>query len=161
MADEPTLYEGDVDVSGWVAEAQRLLAGAGHYTGEIDGRFGPDMARAVESFQAAIGGQVDGIIGNETWSRLQQREPEQPGTNNEPYGDTTGGGGGGDGAGDGDVPSEVVALGFPNSWSQWTDEDKQRYFGTQDASGAVTPEGEGTIEVAAIEGDDENGDAFA
>ena len=163
MADEPTLYEGDVDVNGWVAEAQRILAERGHASNDASGTFGSDTRRAVEEFQQEVGAKVDAIIGNQTWSYLMQRDPEPPGRNNEAFGNQgggAGGGGGGDAGGGGEVPAEVVALGFPASWSEWTDEQKERYFGTTDQSGAPEGDPPESIEVAAIQGGDE-GEATA
>jgi peptidoglycan hydrolase-like protein with peptidoglycan-binding domain len=46
-----------------------LLANTG-----IDGRFGPVTEQAVRSFQQAVGIDVDGIVGPQTWARL----PEPP-----------------------------------------------------------------------------------
>jgi len=102
MGSEPTLYEDDVDVDGWVAQLQSELAAAGFDPGPIDGWFGPRTKAAVESFQAANGCEVDGVFGNESWSILRGRDREPPGVNNGPHGDTRphhGGGGGGGGGG--------------------------------------------------------------
>lgn len=37
---------------------------------EIDGKYGPDTAKAVRKFQLAMSAQVDGICGIETWQML-------------------------------------------------------------------------------------------
>lgn len=154
MADEPTLYEGDVDVTGWVAEAQRLLAERGQASSDPSGTYGDDTARCVRSFQEANSATVDGIVGNQTWSLLYGRDPEPPGRINEPYGNTAESAAGGSTeatSGSADVPAEVVALGFPPSWESWTDEQKQTYFGTRDTSGDVSGDAPESFEVAAIE----------
>jgi peptidoglycan hydrolase-like protein with peptidoglycan-binding domain len=51
---------------------QRHLLDAGHGTGEleIDGRFGTRTETAVKAFQEASGIAVDGVVGPETWDRL-------------------------------------------------------------------------------------------
>ena len=39
----------------------------------VDGNFGQNTKRAVETFQALNGLNVDGIIGNNTWDRIINR----------------------------------------------------------------------------------------
>lgn len=53
-----------------VLHAQRRLQALGHYTGNIDGMFGPKMKAAVLAFQKARGLKQDGIIGDNTWPAL-------------------------------------------------------------------------------------------
>jgi peptidoglycan hydrolase-like protein with peptidoglycan-binding domain len=67
---DPTLREGDRRVA--VRGLQRHLLDAGHGTGEleIDGRFGTRTETAVKAFQEASGIAVDGVVGPETWDRL-------------------------------------------------------------------------------------------
>lgn len=88
MGDEPTLYELDVDVNGWVIELQTVLSAAGHEPGPLDGKFGRRTARAVIAFQRSFGLRSDGVAGNQTWAALRGRAPEPPGVNNKPYGST-------------------------------------------------------------------------
>jgi peptidoglycan hydrolase-like protein with peptidoglycan-binding domain len=57
-----------------VVWAQEHLATAG-YTIPIDGDFGPETQAAVESFQAAKGLAVDGIVGPATWGALLAYAP--------------------------------------------------------------------------------------
>jgi hypothetical protein len=66
-ADTPVMGLGALgDLVVW---AQEHLATAG-YTIPIDGDFGPETQAAVESFQAAKGLTVDGIVGPATWGAL-------------------------------------------------------------------------------------------
>jgi len=88
MADEPTLYEQDVDVNGWVAELQTALQAAGYDPGPLDGKFRWRTAKAVIAYQSSFGLKADGIVGNQTWAALRGRAPEPPGVNNKPYGKT-------------------------------------------------------------------------
>lgn len=162
MASEPTLYPKDVEVMGWVAELQRLLADQGFPSSDPQGEFGDDTERAVRAFQEANGCDVDGIVGNQTWSALYGRDREPEGKNNDPYGDTREGGeGGGGDAGSGEVPPEVVAQGYPASWSQWTDEQKQQYLTLNDGDLMVRAEAEEMGEVLAIRETDEGEEATA
>jgi hypothetical protein len=87
MADEPTLYEHDIDVYGWVVELQRLLADRGHPSGDPSGEFGAATKQAVIAFQRANGCDDDGIVGNQTWAVLRGGNAPE-GIRNEPYGDT-------------------------------------------------------------------------
>lgn len=87
MADEPTLYEGDVEVYGWVLELQRLLSDRGFPSSDPEGFFDSATRRAVVDFQEANGCDPDGIVGDQTWAALRgDSEPE--GIRNEPFGDT-------------------------------------------------------------------------
>jgi hypothetical protein len=86
MADEPSLYEGDVDVDGWVETLQLALRRAGSEPEMIDGKFGWRTARAVQAFQGAHGLEADGVVGNQTWAALMGCDPEAPGVNNGPHG---------------------------------------------------------------------------
>lgn len=88
MGDEVSLYEDDVDVDGWVLQLQTELEAAGFSPGKLDGWFGPNTKAAVEAFQAANGLEGGGVVGNQTWSVLRGRDPEPPGVNNGPHGDT-------------------------------------------------------------------------
>ena len=87
MADEPTLYEHDIDVYGWVMELQRLLADRGHPSSDPSEQFGAATKQAVIAFQRANGCDDDGIVGNQTWAKLRGGTAPE-GIRNEPYGDT-------------------------------------------------------------------------
>ena len=87
MADEPTLYEHDIDVYGWVMELQRLLADRGHPSSDPSEEFGAVTKQAVIAFQRANGCDDDGIVGNQTWAKLRGGTAPE-GIRNEPYGNT-------------------------------------------------------------------------
>lgn len=53
-----------------VKELQRLLNEHG-YKIAVDGLFGPDTLKAVNSFQKANNLAADGIVGSKTWSKLR------------------------------------------------------------------------------------------
>jgi hypothetical protein len=52
---------------------QAYLRGQGHYSGVIDGHFGPMTHEAVCAFQRSAGLTVDGVVGNQTWGALMSR----------------------------------------------------------------------------------------
>ena len=58
-----------------VADLQRKLATAGHYTGEVDGIFGYGTEAAVLAFQRAAGLEPDGYAGPITLEALQAASP--------------------------------------------------------------------------------------
>lgn len=53
-------------------EIQTALKNAGFYTGEVDGKFGPQTKKAVEEFQAANNLKADGVVGPMTWNLLKK-----------------------------------------------------------------------------------------
>lgn len=53
-----------------VQQLQTALAQGGWYPGQIDGRFGDNTAKAVQTFQQQQGLPADGTVGPETWQRL-------------------------------------------------------------------------------------------
>lgn len=55
---------------------QELLSQAGYYSGEIDGVYGDGTGQAVTDFQASIGIEADGIVGEETLSCLERSAAE-------------------------------------------------------------------------------------
>jgi hypothetical protein len=52
-----------------VVKLQKILKGAKHLTGSIDGIFGPATEAAVKSFQQP-NLDADGIVGHQTWKKL-------------------------------------------------------------------------------------------
>lgn len=58
-----------------VRELQSMLVDRGLPI-QVDGKFGPETARAVRAFQQREGIQVDGIVGPETLGRLQGSQPQ-------------------------------------------------------------------------------------
>ncbi len=57
-----------------VKQIQEQLKELGHYSGTIDGIYGPGTESAVETFQRAEGLTVDGIVGPNTWNHLFEDE---------------------------------------------------------------------------------------
>jgi peptidoglycan hydrolase-like protein with peptidoglycan-binding domain len=51
-------------------DVQTALKNAGFYSGEIDGKFGPQTRKAIKEFQKANGLQVDGLAGKKTKTAL-------------------------------------------------------------------------------------------
>ena len=123
MADEPWLQRGS---SGdWVSYLQQLLESLGFSPGAIDGDFGPITEGAVRAFQEAHECTVDGIVGPQTWGALNAARG--------------GGGAGGasaetgpdegSGPASGPVPEELVAMGLPADFGQWSAEQRNAVFG--------------------------------
>ncbi|MBI4597516.1 MAG: peptidoglycan-binding protein [Candidatus Omnitrophica bacterium] len=51
-------------------EIQQALKNAGFYQGPIDGKLGPQTREAVKEFQRVHGLKDDGVVGKQTWSKL-------------------------------------------------------------------------------------------
>ncbi|MEX1279542.1 MAG: peptidoglycan-binding domain-containing protein [Acidimicrobiia bacterium] len=51
-------------------EMQRIVKGAGWYSGAIDGIIGPVTDGAIKNYQNAHGLTADGIVGPATWNAL-------------------------------------------------------------------------------------------
>ncbi|MDD4954632.1 MAG: peptidoglycan-binding protein [Candidatus Omnitrophica bacterium] len=51
---------------------QAALKNAGFYSGAIDGKIGKKTKEAIKEFQKANGLKADGIVGKQTWSKLQK-----------------------------------------------------------------------------------------
>ncbi len=66
----PTLREGSRGPA--VRDLQNKLKAAGFNPGAADGVFGPRTKAAVLSFQRAQGISVDGIVGPQTWGKLNR-----------------------------------------------------------------------------------------
>jgi putative chitinase len=64
----PTLRRGSRGEA--VEQMQRMLKAAGFNPGPLDGIFGPKTQAAVKAFQQAKGIGVDGIVGPQTWGKL-------------------------------------------------------------------------------------------
>jgi murein L,D-transpeptidase YcbB/YkuD len=64
---EPTLVTDD-----FTKKVQLTLYTAGFDPGKIDGKMGTQTIQAVKDFQEANGLKSDGIVGKETWEKLQQ-----------------------------------------------------------------------------------------
>ena len=58
------------------SSVQKALKNAGFYTGDMDGKVGPDTREAVRNFQRSNGLTPDGIIGKSTWNLLKKHVDE-------------------------------------------------------------------------------------
>jgi peptidoglycan hydrolase-like protein with peptidoglycan-binding domain len=65
---DPTLRDGSEGVA--VRGLQRRLIGAGFAVDEVDGHFGPQTEAAVRAFQERSELEVDGVVGPQTWERV-------------------------------------------------------------------------------------------
>jgi murein L,D-transpeptidase YcbB/YkuD len=54
-----------------VKKIQTALTAAGFDAGSADGKMGPQTIQAIKKFQETNGIKADGIIGKETWEKLQ------------------------------------------------------------------------------------------
>jgi peptidoglycan hydrolase-like protein with peptidoglycan-binding domain len=52
-------------------EIQQALKNAGFYQGSVDGKMGPQTREAIKQFQQSNGLKADGIVGRQTWSKLE------------------------------------------------------------------------------------------
>jgi len=50
---------------------QKALKSAGYYDGALDGKIGPGTRKAIKAFQQDNGLTADGVVGRETWKKLQ------------------------------------------------------------------------------------------
>ncbi|MBI3996837.1 MAG: peptidoglycan-binding protein [Candidatus Omnitrophica bacterium] len=55
---------------GSTKEIQRALKNAGFYQGTVDGKLGPATKEAIKEFQRVHGLKDDGIVGKQTWAKL-------------------------------------------------------------------------------------------
>lgn len=55
---------------GSTKEIQQALKNAGFYQGNVDGKLGPATKEAVKEFQRVHGLKDDGIVGKQTWAKL-------------------------------------------------------------------------------------------
>jgi hypothetical protein len=69
-ATRPLLRKGTV--SSEVSALQTLLNFLGYPCGKVDGIFGPKTEAAVRQFQRTAGISVDGIVGSQTWAKLEE-----------------------------------------------------------------------------------------
>lgn len=76
VEDRPTLGRGDSGPD--VVDLQQMIP---HFTGEIDGDFGPTTESNVLRYQSSRGLEIDGVVGAETWHALyDNKEPLPPPT---------------------------------------------------------------------------------
>lgn len=63
----------EVDVSKVTPKnIQTALKNSGFYAGEIDGKIGKKTKEAIKEFQKANGLKGDGVVGKQTWAKLQK-----------------------------------------------------------------------------------------
>src|SRR5579884_1948828 len=63
----------DFKISRFTVAIQWVLHKQGYYTPSPDGDFGMETYDAVKAFQGANGLSQDGIVGTNTWSKLQSK----------------------------------------------------------------------------------------
>jgi|SRR5450755_2996381 peptidoglycan hydrolase-like protein with peptidoglycan-binding domain len=68
--DEPVLSEGSTGLP--VRRAQSRLTAAGFDTGGVDGIFGLQTQSGVIALQRATGLTVDGVVGPDTWRKIDE-----------------------------------------------------------------------------------------
>ena len=68
--DKPTLRTGSTGLA--VRRVQNRLTLAGYETGGVDGIFGPQTEAGVKALQQATGLTVDGIVGPNTWQKIDE-----------------------------------------------------------------------------------------
>jgi peptidoglycan hydrolase-like protein with peptidoglycan-binding domain len=66
--DKPTLQKGSTGLA--VRRVQSRLTAAGYDTGGVDGIFGPRTEAGVKALQGDTGIAVDGIVGPQTWQKI-------------------------------------------------------------------------------------------
>jgi peptidoglycan hydrolase-like protein with peptidoglycan-binding domain len=110
---EPTLRQGDDSADGWVEYLQQVLnlALSPSPNLPITGKFDAATAEQVRQYQIATGLTVDGIVGNQTWTRLRRLKVVKPGT-------------------DGRKPHSFVEKGAKARWQR--DKDGAGYDGSTD-----------------------------
>ncbi|OKH38026.1 hypothetical protein NIES2101_36300 [Calothrix sp. HK-06] len=69
-SNRPTLQRGSTGKA--VRDLQSALKASGDYSGQVDGDFGSGTEAAVKSFQRRVGLATDGIVGNNTWNKVEQ-----------------------------------------------------------------------------------------
>ena len=53
-------------------QIQIALKNSGLYSGEIDGKMGPQTKKAIKAFQKSKDIEADGVVGRKTWKELQK-----------------------------------------------------------------------------------------
>lgn len=138
MADEPDLHPNEA-TGEWVTYLQGTLRSLGFDVGSDDGTFGDTTSQAVQSFQQANNCTVDGWVGQQTWAAINALL------------------GGGQSGGSGDVPADIVALGFPASTEHWSSEQHESYHKGLERDEQTQSGDAESFEVAAIQDSDSEG----
>jgi len=73
MPEDEIVNAQEVDISKVTPKSiQTALKNAGFYSGAIDGKIGKKTKEAIKEFQKSNSLKSDGIVGKQTWSRLQK-----------------------------------------------------------------------------------------
>lgn len=73
IKDFPSIKKGSKE-TGYITLLQMNLKNRGFYHGEIDGKFGDELEKAVMDFQKALGKPLNGSVGPKTWDALQKSD---------------------------------------------------------------------------------------
>ncbi len=68
---EPTIKKASA-AKATTKQIQTALKNAGFYSGPVDGKIGQMTKTAVKEFQKANGLKEDGVVGQQTWSKLSE-----------------------------------------------------------------------------------------
>ena len=64
-------YSNIIRVNAAPTDVQAALKKAGYYTGNVDGKIGSNTKSAIMKFQKDNSLKADGVIGKQTWEKLQ------------------------------------------------------------------------------------------
>lgn len=67
-------YSDIIRVAASPTEIQSALKKAGYYSGNVDGKIGNNTKNAIKQFQKDSGLKADGVVGRQTWEKLQAVE---------------------------------------------------------------------------------------
>lgn len=73
IKDFPSIKKGSKE-TGYITLLQTNLKNRGFYQGEIDGKFGDELEKAVMDFQKALGKPRNGSVGPKTWDAIQKSD---------------------------------------------------------------------------------------
>ena len=66
----PSIRKGSKE-TGYITLLQTNLKNRGYYTGDVNGKFGDELEKAVMEFQKDLGKPLSGSVGPKTWEALQ------------------------------------------------------------------------------------------
>lgn len=73
IKDFPSIKKGSKE-TGYITLLQANLKNRGFYQGDVDGKFGDELEKAVMDFQKALGKPLNGSVGPKTWEALQKSD---------------------------------------------------------------------------------------